>query len=238
MKLYAKFWLPVLWLAAVFTLASCGGAGGGDMQGMNHGEKGKPGGEEMQGKDQGKKDESGGMSGMEDMEGMDHGSGGNASGMVIENGRYSDELFIDAMVPHHEGAVEMAEVALKNAEHNEIKQLAEDIVSAQEAEIKELKSIKQEEFGTSKVPMDMNAERMAGMGMMTDPQALANEDPFDKAFIDNMIPHHRSAIEMAEVAARETTNPEIKTLANNIVEAQKREISQMEQWRQEWYPNA
>jgi uncharacterized protein (DUF305 family) len=238
LKLYATFGLPVLLLAAVFTLASCGGVGGGDVQGMNQDEKGKPGGGEMQDTDHGKKDGSGGTSGMGDMEGMDHGSGGTASGMVMENGKYSDELFIDAMVPHHEGAVDMAEVALKNADHNEIKQLAEDIVSAQEAEIRKLKSIKQEEFGTSRVPMGMNAEQMEGMGMKMDPQSLAAEDPFDKAFIDNMIPHHQSAIEMAEVAAKETANPKIKDLANDIVEAQKREISQMEQWSQEWYPNA
>ncbi len=69
-----------------------------------------------------------------------------------------------------------------------------------------------------------------------DPQSLADEDPFDKAFIDSMIPHHRSAIEMAEVAATETNNPDIRDLAKAIVEAQKREISQMEQWRQQWYP--
>lgn len=232
MKLYAKFWLPALLLAAVLTLAACGS---GDMQGMDE-QRDKPGGR-MQGMDHGKKGESDGMSGMGDMEGMDHGPGGMASGMLMKDGKYSDELFIDAMVPHHEGAVQMAEVALKNAEHNEIKQLAEDIVSAQEAEIKELKSIKQEQFGTSKVPGGMNAEEMEGMGMMTDPRSLATKDPFDKAFIDNMIPHHQSAIQMAEVAATETENPRIKELATDIAEAQRREISQMKQWRQEWYPS-
>ena len=237
MKRYAKLGLSGLLLAATLMLASCGGVGGGDLQGRNHGEKGKAGGGEMQGMDHGKNGESEGMSGMGDMEGMSHGSGGMASGMPMKNGKYSDELFVDAMVPHHEGAVEMAEVALKNAEHGEIEQLAEDIISAQEAEIKVLKSIKQEQFGTSKVPSGTNAAEMEGMGMMTDPRSLATKDPFDKAFIDNMIPHHQSAIEMAEVAAAETQNPRIEELAKNVVEAQEREISQMKQWRREWYPN-
>jgi uncharacterized protein (DUF305 family) len=98
------------------------------------------------------------------MEGMDHGSmdmgsQGMARQMVMEHGRYSDRRFIDAMVPHHQGAVEMAEVALDNAEHQEIRDLAEDIVTAQEAEIEELKNIKQRQFGTSEVPREMSSGR-------------------------------------------------------------------------------
>jgi uncharacterized protein (DUF305 family) len=171
---------------------------------------------------------------------MDHGSmgmgsGGMAKQMVMENGEYSDKAFIDAMVPHHQGAIEMAEVALKNAEHVEIKQLSQNIISTQEAEIEELKTIKEQEFGTSEVPMKMSAGEMQMMGM-TDPDELANKDPFDKAFIDAMIPHHQSAIEMAQVAYRESDNSEIKALAEGIVDAQTREIAQMEGWRQQWYP--
>jgi uncharacterized protein (DUF305 family) len=51
-----------------------------------------------------------------------------------------------------------------------------------------------------------------------------------------MIPHHQSAIVMAQVALEESENPEIKELARNIVSAQKREIEQMQEWRREWYP--
>ena len=47
----------------------------------------------------------------------------------------------------------MAQVALKNAEHEEVKQLSEDIVTTQEAEMEELKAIKRQKFGTSRVPM-------------------------------------------------------------------------------------
>ncbi len=51
-----------------------------------------------------------------------------------------------------------------------------------------------------------------------------------------MIPHHRSAIEMASVALQETDNARIKEIAWAIVDAQKREIAQMQRWREEWYP--
>jgi uncharacterized protein (DUF305 family) len=233
LKRYAKLGLPVLLLALAIMLASCGGAGGGDAQSADHDGKDKSGSRQMQGMDHGDGGKSGRMSGMK---GMDHGPGGMASGMLMKNGKYSDERFINAMVPHHEGAVDMARVALKNAEHPEIKQLAENIISTQRAEIEELKSSKQEEFGTSRVPMKMSMGRMKSMRMMMNPGDLAKRDPFDKAFIDAMIPHHQSAIEMAEVALKETNNPKIKELATNIVEAQKQEISQMKQWREQWYP--
>ena len=215
MKLYAKHGLAGLLLVVALPLVSCGGAGG-SMQGMDHGDK----------------------SGMnhEDMEGMNHGSQGMASEMLMENGEYSDERFIDAMVPHHHGAVEMAKVALRNADHEEIKKLSRNIISTQRAEIEELRSIKKKEFGTSEVPMQMSPSEMESMGMMTDPGELADERPFDKAFIDAMIPHHRSAIEMADLAYQKTTIPRIRELCQDIIGAQNREIEQMTAWRKDWYP--
>jgi len=84
--------------------------------------------------------------------------------------------------------------------------------------------------------MEMSPEQMRGMGMMMDPQQLAHEEPFDRAFIDAMIPHHQSAIEMAKVAHQESDNPRIKELAQNIMSAQQEEIEQMKRWRQQWYP--
>jgi uncharacterized protein (DUF305 family) len=226
--LLMKARLLALLLAAAFLLVACGSAGGGQ-QGSGsagHGEHGKA-------------KETGGMAGM-DHSNMDHGSMGMGSGgmarqMVMEDRKYSDKAFIDAMVPHHQGAVEMARVVLENAEREEIKQLSRNIISTQRDEIEELKAIKEQEFGTSEVPMDMSAQEMQMMGM-TDPDALANREPFDKAFIDAMIPHHQSAIEMAQVAYRQSNNPQIKTLAEGIVEAQTQEITQMKGWRQQWYP--
>jgi uncharacterized protein (DUF305 family) len=235
MRLLRMLGLPVLLLAGALTVGACGGSGAGsgsgeDMQDMDHGGNGQAKQEEA-------KESDGGMAGM-DHSNMDHGSmgsGGMARQMVMENGEYSDRAFIDAMVPHHQGAVDMAEVALENAGHQEIRDLSEDIVSAQEAEIEELKTIKEAEFGTSEVPMKMSRMEMRMMGM-TDPQELANKEPFDRAFIDAMIPHHRSAIGMANVALEESDNPEIRDISRAIVDAQEMEIAQMKQWRQQWYP--
>jgi uncharacterized protein (DUF305 family) len=226
--LLTRAWPLALLLAAAFILTACGGSSGGQ-QGSESGS------------DQESADKTGGS-----MPGMDHdqmghgsmgmGSNGMARQMVMENGKYSDKAFIDAMVPHHQGAIAMAEVALENAEHEEIIELSRNIISSQQAEIEELKAIKKVEFGTSNVPMEMSQEQMRSMGMMMDPQQLAKREPFDKAFIDAMIPHHQSAIEMAELAYRESDNPRIKELARDIIVAQKQEIEQMKQWRMEWYP--
>jgi uncharacterized protein (DUF305 family) len=216
--LLSNAWLLALLLAVAFLLAACGSAGGANQ------------GSESGGGGHGQMDH-----GQMGHGSMDMGSGGMARQMVMEDGKYSDKAFIDAMVPHHQGAVEMARAALENAEREEIKQLSRNIISTQRDEIEELKAIKEQEFGTSEVPMDMSAQEMQMMGM-TDPDALANREPFDKAFIDAMIPHHQSAIEMAQVAYRQSNNPEIKTLAEGIVEAQTQEITQMKGWRQQWYP--
>ena len=216
MERIARFGLLALLLTAPLMLVSCASFGSDGEQGSAEQDSGESG---------------------DGMQGIDHGSGGTlASEMLMENGEYSDERFIDAMAPHHQGAVDMARVALVNAEHPEIRQLAENVVSSQEAEIEELRSIKEEQFGDPEIPTEMSPEEMQMMGAMEDPGDLENQEPFDRAFIDAMIPHHESAIEMAEVAYKETSNPRIRALTRRIIEAQEGEIEQMTAWRQEWYP--
>ncbi len=225
---HGRIGLAGLLVALALVLAACGGAGGSGAQ-----QDDAPRANAQDGQQNG---------GMQDMGhgGMGHGQAGGeemARQMLEdESGKYSDRRFIDMMVPHHEGAIEMAEVALERSEREEILGLSRDIVRTQEAEIEELRDIKEQEFGTSEIPGNMGEGGMRGMGMMTDPQQLAQADPFDKAFIDNMIPHHESAIDMANVVLEESENGRLRQLARDIVEAQKREIAQMERWREEWYP--
>ena len=101
-----------------------------------------------------------------------------------------------------------------------------------------MRDIKEEEYGTREVPMQMSSEEMGMMGMMEDPEALADEDTFDRAFMNNMIPHHESAIAMAEVALDESENPEIRELSEGIIDSQQSEIEQMQGWLDEWYPRS
>ncbi len=162
-----------------------------------------------------------------------------------------DQRFIDMMVPHHQGAVEMARIAQDRAQHQEIRALADDIVRSQATEIDQMKAWRKAWFGSEETPpiseMPMltetgqNGHSEMGdsaptMNMAADVDALrAAEEPFDRAFIDAMIPHHHSAIDAANLALTQAERPEIRQLAQAIIAAQEHEIALMRQWRDAWY---
>lgn len=69
------------------------------------------------------------------------------AGLSGKTGDAFDKAFIDEMIMHHEGAVAMAQSALKNAGHQEIKDMANVIISAQTSEINQMKSWRSSWFG-------------------------------------------------------------------------------------------
>lgn len=179
----------------------------------------------------------GSNSGSVGMPGMNHGGGSSAApGMAgMDNAPY-DQNFIDMMVTHHQAAIDMAKVAQRKGERPEIKQLAGDIVSAQDGEIAKMKAWRKQWYGSDQIATGA-AGAMSGMGGMgVNLQQLENAQPFDKAFIDNMIPHHQSALDMAKDAQSKAEHREIKDLAGQIVASQQREIDQMRTWRAQWFP--
>lgn len=152
--------------------------------------------------------------------------------------------FIEQMIPHHEDAITMANLALTRAEHLEIKTLAGDIIKAQSEEIDQMKLWYKSWFGNN-VP-DLSSSMGYDMGMMmrggmmgneTDIKTLENAKPFDKEFIEQMIPHHQMAVMMAQMLSRSTNRPEMKRLAENIISTQTKEINQMREWYRAWYGN-
>ena len=149
----------------------------------------------------------------------------------------TDGAFIAQMVPHHESAIEMATMAQDEAEHADIRKLADDIVAAQEREIDDLETIHERIFG---VPLSGAEHGDLGMnehmmGMDADMQQLEMAGMFDQMFIDMMIPHHQGAIRMARVELAEGQDAELKEIAQTIIEAQSAEIDQMNRWREQWY---
>jgi uncharacterized protein (DUF305 family) len=171
----------------------------------------------------------------------------NMSGMSMELGSADANLdlrFIDGMMPHHQGAIAMAKVAIQKSKRPEIKKLATEIIKVQEVEISQMQKWRKTWYpNVSNVPMAWNSE-MGHMMTMSDSQKkgmmmsmdLGNADAdFDLRFINAMIPHHEAALMMAKEAQAKTKRAEIKKLAQNILSSQKIEVTQMQQWQKSWY---
>lgn len=142
-----------------------------------------------------------------------------------------DQTFIDAMVPHHQQAIEMAQAA-KDAGLNQLElvEIADAIIATQQAEIDQMLEWREEWFGFGEV--DPNGAEALGMsmedmGMAGDMAALSTSDDVNATFAAMMMDHHDGAISMAEMALDEASRPEIVELAEQIIEAQQREIEIM-----------
>ncbi|WP_017302407.1 DUF305 domain-containing protein [Nodosilinea nodulosa] len=155
-----------------------------------------------------------------------------------------DLRFIDGMTPHHEGALVMAEAALTNSKRPEIRQLAENIMASQQAEIDQMKAWRAAWYPDAPgVPMMYHAEMKHDMpmdeamisSMRMDMDLGGADDEFDRRFLDAMISHHEGAVAMAKDLKEKSDRPELKALADDIIASQQAEIDQMKQWRQAWY---
>ena len=174
------------------------------------------------------------------------------NGYMMNGGRQNnmmgdiDRHFIEQMIPHHEDAVVMAELALEKAKKPEIKTLAEAVIAAQTKEINEMRVWYKDWYGTD-VPDSVNymghsmmnhSQGMMMGGMMgdeTDMETLRNAKDFDAEFIQQMIPHHQMAVMMAQMVETISGREEIKNLAKDIIQSQTSEINQMRDWYGSWY---
>ena len=136
-----------------------------------------------------------------------------------------DQMFAAMMVPHHEQAIRMSELALLNTTNPEILALANEIKAAQDPEIEQMKS-----WGSSK--MGSHAGHMMDEGMLTDDEMAqlkeARGAEFDRLFLEGMIKHHQGAIQMADMII-DSVNEEAALLGKNIVDSQSAEIERMRQ---------
>jgi uncharacterized protein (DUF305 family) len=153
-----------------------------------------------------------------------------------------DRHFIEQMIPHHVDAVEMSELALGRAQSEEVKELAQNIITSQSTEINQMKTWYRQWFGSEYTEAEddfrmgpgLMRGRMGMMGGNIDFEALQSAEDFDSAFAKEMIPHHQMAIMMATMLERSTNRPEMKQLASDIIKTQTSEIILMREWLKKW----
>jgi uncharacterized protein (DUF305 family) len=156
----------------------------------------------------------------------------SASSSVSANSQAEDIAFSQLMIEHHQQAIEMANMALSQADSNAVKDLADQIKSAQDPEIKTMRG-----WLTSwGAPEVMNNDHMGHMnmsevGMMTaeDMETLSSlSGPgFDRLWLQMMIQHHEGAVSMARAVLVTTKDSGVKTLAQNVIDSQSVEIATM-----------
>ena len=172
------------------------------------------------------------------MGGMEH--GGMSHGMTKSSPNAArapyDLQFIDTMMVHHQGAVDMAMLAGTRAQRGEMKTFAAQIATDQQRENAQMRAWRDQWYAGK--PAAVNMEMPGMMDSMKDMDmqkiAAAEGKSFDLLFIEMMIPHHQGAIEMAREALKKAEHPEIKRLAQQIIGAQEAEIKKMQGWKAQW----
>lgn len=162
------------------------------------------------------------------MAGMDHSM--NSMNAELQNlkGDKFDEKFLSLMTEHHAGAVDMASYVVSDAKHAELRQLGVNIKQDQQKEIEQMRAWAKQwgyEFTepTEKAVTAMSTALKGKQG-----------DELDKQFITDMSIHHTGAIEMAQLALKNAKHQELKDFAQRIINAQTKEMSDMNMWASEW----
>ncbi len=147
--------------------------------------------------------------------------------------RYNDPdtAFAKGMLGHHRGAVEMAKIELKYGTDEAMRQLAQDVITAQQAEIDVLNKWLASHPDAAKPKPNTVAMQQAyakSMENMHGEMTLGVSDPVpDMAFARGMLPHHIAAVDMAKVQLEYGTDEEMRQLAQDIIDTQQTEIDMM-----------
>jgi uncharacterized protein (DUF305 family) len=135
-----------------------------------------------------------------------------------------DIAFAEMMIPHHEQAIEMSEIALLNTTNPEVLQVAQEIKAAQSPEIELMKS-----WNGVKVSIHAGhmMDGMLSEGELNDLREAKGQE-FDLLFLQGMIKHHEGAIVMAQDVAT-SMNKGVADLSAAIIAAQELEIAAMKE---------
>ncbi|MRJ75707.1 DUF305 domain-containing protein [Aeromicrobium sp. SMF47] len=146
----------------------------------------------------------------------------------------ADVEFLQQMIPHHEQALEMTEIAGRS-KATVVIELADRIEAGQQPEIERMRGWLDDWDVDERAAAEHGSDRhddMAGDGMMTRAQmdeleSMGDGSAFTSSWIAMMTEHHEGAIEMARTELAEGSNPAAKKLAREIIATQQREIDEM-----------
>ena len=160
-----------------------------------------------------------------DQMGMMNGHGHNSNSQMVG----SDAMFLQMMIPHHEQAVVMSDLALSTSKDAEVLKLAKQIKDAQAPEIIKMQGLLAD-AGLNEDPGHSMGDGMGGMLSDSELSALkvSTGKAFDKLFLAGMIAHHEGAIHMV-MMIENSPNGEIKNLGQTIVKSQTAEINLMKE---------
>jgi uncharacterized protein (DUF305 family) len=143
----------------------------------------------------------------------------------------ADVAFAAGMIPHHQQALEMAELAAERAADPKVKDLASRIEKAQDPEIEQMSEWLRDWGQPVPTPGGGHAGHSGMPGMMSDAEMgslmKASGADFDRMFLEMMIRHHEGAIEMAKEELDHGTDTEARKLAKAIATSQSAEIKEM-----------
>lgn len=140
--------------------------------------------------------------------------------------------FVLEMIPHHEGGINMAKAIVKYGSNPEVKKIAENIITSQEAQIpimQQLKAKFEKEKPSSKADSEKYLEEYNKVKdkMFKEMQGVEITNNVDANFLQEMIYHHEGAIGMAKDILKYTKDPELRKLAENIATTQSKGVEEM-----------
>ena len=141
--------------------------------------------------------------------------------------------FLTEMIPHHKGGIDMSKAIIQYGSNPEVKIIAKKIITSQEAEIplmQELKSKFKNEPSSNKEVSENYITKYKEINdkMMKEMQSVKVTNNADTAFLQQMIYHHKGAINMAKNILTYTKDSEIEKFSKNIISTQSKDISEME----------
>lgn len=140
----------------------------------------------------------------------------------------SELEFLVEMIPHHQEAVDSAKQILAVTERQEVRDFAKEVIEVQSEEIAKMRQWIEQWHPEA-------ATQAAYQPMMREIEGLFPEEA-DIVFLEDMIEHHLAAVHMAQDVLDKnlTERVEVRTLAEEIIAAQNREIDQMREWLEQW----